>query len=131
MASYIGSVTAGQVVDPAWSSRAISFCTARDNERRAGEKTPCWPSFPMRSRPSKPRVLPQSFDNSRHEFPDSTPLAFPDSTPLALPVPVFGVVLVIILAAPVTSVALSALGIPCVVPSGARIFAVPTWRSIR
>jgi hypothetical protein len=39
---------------------------------KRGEKTPFWPSFPMRSRQSKRRILPQSFDNSRDDFPYST-----------------------------------------------------------
>jgi hypothetical protein len=40
--------------------------------RARGEKTKRWPSLPMRSRQSKPRIYPQSFDNSRDEFPHST-----------------------------------------------------------
>jgi len=38
---------------------------------KPGEKTQCWPSFPLRSRQSKRRIHPQSFDNFRHEFLDS------------------------------------------------------------
>jgi hypothetical protein len=48
------------------------WTASRCDEQRSGEKIPCWPSFPMRSRQSGRRSLPQSFDSPRHELPDST-----------------------------------------------------------